>query len=152
MTGETNTYPRGIEATVGAVVINEKNQVLMFKSPKWHNKYMFGGGHIEPGEKMFEACMREAKEEFGADIEIIELLHADECFIEPPQFKRKAHFVYFNILCKIKKNSTIILDNIELTTMDWLSVDEAIEKCDSTCKNTLMALKKRIEAGETFFE
>ncbi len=144
-------YPRGIEATVGAVVINEDNKVLMFKSPKWHDKYMFGGGHIEVGEKMYDACIREAKEEFGADIEIIGLLHADECFIEPPQFKRNAHFVYFNILCKLKENAVIKLDNVELTTMDWLSVDEAIEKCDSTCRNTLITLKKRIDSGEKLF-
>lgn len=144
-------YPRGVEVTVGPVVINKDNKILMFKSPKWNDKYMFAGGHIEPGEKMFDALRRESKEEFGADVDVIDFLHTDEYFVEPPQFKRPAHFICFDILCKIKDGETIKLDDDELKDMAWLTIDEAIEKSDESCQDTLKTLKKRIESGEKFF-
>jgi nucleoside triphosphatase len=53
-------YP---EATVGAVILNSEDKVLICKSNKWNQKYVIPGGHIEAGESMEEALVREVKEE-----------------------------------------------------------------------------------------
>lgn len=41
-------YP---EATVGALIVNEKGEVLLVHSKKWGEKYTVPGGHIELGEQ-----------------------------------------------------------------------------------------------------
>ena len=56
-------YPRGIEVIVGAYIINDKNQVLLFQSPKWGNEWTICGGHVEVGETIDAAVKREVKEE-----------------------------------------------------------------------------------------
>ena len=53
-------FPRAI---VAALIFNEENELFLMKSPKWKNKYITPGGHIEKGETMVEALKREIKEE-----------------------------------------------------------------------------------------
>ncbi|ADO77499.1 NUDIX hydrolase [Halanaerobium praevalens DSM 2228] len=40
-------YP---EPTVGAIIFNPDNKILLCKSHKWNNQYIIPGGHIELGE------------------------------------------------------------------------------------------------------
>ncbi len=61
-------YP---EITVGAVIFNSDNKILLCKSHKWNDKYIIPGGHIELGEKMETALKREILEETGLEIYII---------------------------------------------------------------------------------
>ncbi|ODS50116.1 MAG: nucleoside triphosphatase, partial [Halanaerobium sp. 4-GBenrich] len=68
-------YP---ETVVGAVIFNPENKVLICRSTKWNSKYIIPGGHIESGEKMEEALVREVKEETGLEIYDIELLSLKE--------------------------------------------------------------------------
>ena len=49
-------YP---EPTVGAIIFNPDNKILLCKSHKWNNKYIIPGGHIELGTKMEAALKRE---------------------------------------------------------------------------------------------
>jgi nucleoside triphosphatase len=49
------------EPTVGALIFNQKEEILLIKSAKWHGKYVMPGGHIELGEKYQEALKREIK-------------------------------------------------------------------------------------------
>ena len=59
----TQIYP---EPTVGALIINNKKEILLVKSHKWlNNKYSVPGGHVEIGESFEEAIIREVKEETG---------------------------------------------------------------------------------------
>ncbi len=57
--------PRGIEVVSGAIIRDKEGKILLTKSPKWKNKWIFPGGHIEPGEKILDAAKREAEEETG---------------------------------------------------------------------------------------
>ena len=53
----TQVYP---EPTVGALIINNKKEILLVKSHKWlNNKYSVPGGHVEIGESFEEAIIRE---------------------------------------------------------------------------------------------
>ena len=68
----TQVYP---EPTVGALIINNKKEILLVKSHKWlNNKYSVPGGHVEIGESFEEAIIREVKEETGLDIKITRLI------------------------------------------------------------------------------
>ena len=44
-------FPRGVELVCG-VIIRKGEKILLAKSPKWRNKWVFPGGHIEPGESI----------------------------------------------------------------------------------------------------
>ena len=54
-----------VEVTVSGVIFNRNKQVLLCKSPKWNDQWVIPGGHVEYGEKLEEALIREMKEETG---------------------------------------------------------------------------------------
>ena len=58
------------EISCGAVVINEKNEILLVKTVKGY--YGFPKGHMEKGETKLETAIREVKEETNIDIEIVD--------------------------------------------------------------------------------
>lgn len=136
-------YPRGIEVIVGAYIINDKNQVLLFQSPKWDNEWTICGGHVEVGETIEAALMREAKEEIGIDIDIIDTLAVGTFFAHPPRFQRDAHFVYIDSVIKMRPGS-FHLDKRELTNAQWFDIDDALnlEKISSSCQTSLQKLKE----------
>ena len=94
------------------------------KSPKWHDKYVIPGGHIELGEKMEDALKREIKEETNLEIFDIEFLSFQE-FIFDPAFKKKRHFILFDFSCKTK--STEVKLNEEGTEFIWATPTEALK-------------------------
>lgn len=60
---------------VKSLIINKEGKILLVKRDReWHKeshgKWEFPGGKIDFGETPEEACIREAKEESGIDIEI----------------------------------------------------------------------------------
>ena len=72
-------YP---EPTVGALIINDMDEVLLVKSYKWKNrKYSVPGGHVELGESFEEAIIREVKEETGLDVVPKRLFMIQECVL-----------------------------------------------------------------------
>ena len=58
------------EKSCGAIIINDKKEVLLLKQTKGH--YGFPKGHMESGETEIETAIRETKEETNLDIEIDE--------------------------------------------------------------------------------
>lgn len=54
--------------SVAALVINEKSEILLVKSP-WRG-WEYPGGLIEPGESFEAALKREVREESGVEVEI----------------------------------------------------------------------------------
>lgn len=55
--------------SAAAIVINDKNELLLIKGPR--RGWEMPGGQVEVGESLREAAIRETKEESGIDIEII---------------------------------------------------------------------------------
>lgn len=110
-------YERGVEVTASAVITNENNQVLLAESKKWKNLWLPPGGHVDPGESIFEAACREGKEEVGLQLKAIELINLGE----------------------------LKIDQRELSEARWFDIDEAIEVVTSgdTIENTLLLLKEK---------
>jgi len=64
-----NPAPIDRHMTVSSFVYHEGKTALY-----WHRKlqmWLPAGGHIEPGEDPYEAAVREVREEFGLDVELL---------------------------------------------------------------------------------
>ncbi|OGL87764.1 hypothetical protein A3I42_01095, partial [Candidatus Uhrbacteria bacterium RIFCSPLOWO2_02_FULL_49_11] len=138
-------FPRGIEVAGSAIIEDGEGKILLVKSPKWHNKWTMPGGHIEPGEKIEDAQLREAEEEVGLNLKFVDIITFGE-LIGSKDFYRPAHFIYFDILCKTD-NKNVKLDNKELKEYVWVEPQKALamdlaESYDKTIKDYLK-FKKR---------
>lgn len=135
-------YP---EPTVGAVIFNKKGKLLLVKSPKWFDKFVLPGGHIELGEKAEEALKREIKEEIGLDIENIEFIQYQDA-IYTPEFAKKKHFLYLDFIAECKDDN-VAIDGDEITEYCWVESSEAL-KMDlaSYARKAVQASLKRRKA------
>lgn len=135
------TYPKGIEVAVGPFIINEKQQLLLFRSPKWKDEWLVPGGHVEVGESLQDAVVRETMEELGVEIEVIDLFNVGESFVSPPEFKRNAHFVFIDFVAKLKSDNFTFND--EISDYKWFDLDEAIQNPEvkDTCRRAIKKLK-----------
>jgi len=136
-----NKFERGVEVVVGTIIVNSEGKIFLAKSPKWNNKWIIPGGHIEPGETIIEAGLREAKEEVGLDLESSGIISYGE-MINLKDFHRPAHFIYFDVLCKVQ-DPEIKIDGDELTEFAWFLPEEAL-KIELT-SGSMRGIKEYIE-------
>ena len=115
------TYP---EPTVGAFVFNLTGELLLLKSHKWPGQYVVPGGHVELGERIEEAVVRETKEETGLDVFDLEFILFQE-FIYDPSFWKPRHFIFFDYACKTE--STDVKLNDEAEEHIWVQLQEAVQ-------------------------
>ena len=115
------TFP---EPTVGAFIFNKAGEILLLKSHKWPGKYVVPGGHVELGEHLEDAVIRETKEETGLDIYDIEFINFQQ-FIHDPAFWKRRHFIFFDYACKT--DSTDVQLNNEAEEHVWVQLDAAVQ-------------------------
>jgi 8-oxo-dGTP pyrophosphatase MutT (NUDIX family) len=140
---QNDKYTKGVEVTVGPLPVDNHGQVLLCRSSKMPN-WCICGGHVEPGETLAEAVAREAKEEIGAEVDVLEQLCMEECFMSPPAFNRYAHFIFFTYLVKVKPGQEIKIDNDEIIDYKWMSPKDALPIVGCTYKKPLQILIDRV--------
>ena len=113
-------YP---EPTVGTFIFNKDGELLLLKSHKWPGRYVVPGGHVELGETIEEAAIREAKEETGLDIYDLMFINFQE-FIYDPSFWKKRHFIFFDYMCRT--DSLEVKLNDEAQEHVWVKLDAAL--------------------------
>lgn len=110
-------YP---EPTVGAIIFNPEDKILLCKSHKWDNKYIIPGGHIELGEKMKEALEREILEETGLEIYDIQLISIKESVYDK-SFHEEKHFIFIDYVCRT--DSFKVNLNEEAQEYEWVDLN-----------------------------
>ena len=109
---------------VGALVFNSKGDIILLKSPKWHDKYINPCGHLEFMEKIEEGVKREVFEETGLEVYDIKFQKILE-FLDSEQFhKRNLHFVGLQYICKAKDGKVRI--NREASEHTWIKPEKAL--------------------------
>ena len=111
------------EPTVGVFIFNLKGELLLLQSHKWPGMYVVPGGHVELGERIAEAAVREAKEETGLDIYDLEFINFQE-FIYDPAFWKQRHFIFFDYAAKTDSIDVVL--NNEAQEYVWVELGEAL--------------------------
>ena len=117
--GTEQKYP---EPTVGALIFNDKDQILLVKTHKWKGKYTIPGGHVELGERLTEALKREIGEETGLNLKSAKFLCYQE-FIFDECFWEKKHFIFFDFICRVDGEKVTLND--EAQEFVWAGLEEA---------------------------
>ena len=107
----------------GALIFNEKQQVLMVRERLLnHIGFKLPGGHIELGEKISTAIVREVFEETGIHSEFVGI----QGFASKEKFRFGKPNIYF--LCRLHALSTEIniQDTDEIEEARWCDVQEYI--------------------------
>ncbi|MFM7101519.1 MAG: NUDIX domain-containing protein [Verrucomicrobiota bacterium] len=109
--------------TVGALVANDRGQVLLVRTNKWSNRWGIPGGKIAWGEPSEDALRRELREETGLEVRDVRFVMVQDA-IHPPEFYRDAHFLLLNYVCRAPGHPVVVL-NHEAQEFRWLRLDEA---------------------------
>lgn len=135
-------YP---EATVGALIVNGKGEILLVRSYKWGSRYTVPGGHIELGEASEKAVRREVREEVGLEVEPIRLLLVQEA-IYPEGYIKHEHFIFLDYLCRTS-SSDVKLDGKEIQEYLWTNPDDALQlDLESYTRNLVEAYMRDLES------
>ncbi len=126
-------YP---EPAVGALILNDKKQILLTKSHKWKNCFTIPGGHIELHERIEDALKREVREEVGLEVKPIKFLLMQEA-IYSKEFYKPKHFIFLDYLCKAESND-VKVDGDEIQEFLWIDPEKALEiNVDTFTKRTI---------------
>jgi nucleoside triphosphatase len=121
---EEKNYP---EPIVGALIVNKEGKILLAKGKKWGGKYTCFGGHVEMGETLEDAVIREVKEETGLNVEIVDKLLFHDSIFEK-DFHKKKHFVFTDFLCKYEGDNNLVKTNEEYENeFNWFTIEEALK-------------------------
>jgi phosphoglycolate phosphatase len=118
----------GIEhpiVTVGGLIFNSRDEVLMIRTHKWSGLWGIPGGKIKFGESSIDALRRELKEETNLDVEEIRFVLVQDC-IHSKEFYRDAHFVLLNYTCRCAGQPSVTL-NEEASEFRWLTIENAFK-------------------------
>ncbi len=133
------------EPTVGVFIFNQQGELLLLQSHKWPGAYVIPGGHVELGERIEEAAVREAKEETGLDIYDLEFITFQQ-FIYDPAFWKQRHFIFFDFAAKT--DSTDVVLNNEAQEYIWIAPQEALGlELDAYTRTSIEAYLKKSGRG-----
>jgi nucleoside triphosphatase len=115
-------YP---EPIVGAFILNKKGQLFLFQTHKWNNSYCVPGGHIEWGESIDNALLREVKEETNLIVKKKKFLCLWE-FIAEEEFWKKKHMIFLNFLVETTNEMQEVKLNHEAEEYIWITPQKAL--------------------------
>ena len=109
--------------TVGALIFDPEDRLLLVKTHKWGDRFGIPGGKIEEGEPMAAAVVREIKEETGLDVTDIHFALAQDC-IHSPEFYKPTHMVLLNFTCHCDGGAVTL--NEEAEDFAWVTPAQAL--------------------------
>jgi mutator protein MutT len=99
--------------TAGAVIFNDKSQVLLLKHRfRPGSGWGLPGGFLEKGEQPIEALRRELREEIGLEVEDVEVF-AVRSFKKPQQVE---------VLFRCRANGPMKPPTMEVERAEWFSI------------------------------
>jgi len=125
-------YPMRPIVGVGAVVLQDGKIILVKRRAEpGKGRWSIPGGTVHLGEKVRDATIREAKEESGLDIEIVEDRPMDvfDSIITDERGRTKYHFTLLEFLTRPKGGTLKAAE--DASEARWVSLEE-VKKYDLT--------------------
>ncbi|MEM1942996.1 MAG: NUDIX domain-containing protein [Candidatus Caldarchaeum sp.] len=114
------------ELTVGAFILDRRDNLLLVVSHKWFYLYSIPGGHVNYGEKIFDAVVREAREEVGIEVKPEKVIAIQEV-CNPGQFYKKGrHFIFVDVLCRAL-STDVKADHQEIQGYVWTELRRSLQ-------------------------
>lgn len=110
--------------TVGALILNDRDECLMIRTKKWRDKWGIPGGKIRRGESAETALVREVLEETNLSLKNIRFAMVQDC-IDSDEFYRRAHFILLNYIAR--SNGSNVQLNDEGQEWRWMKVPDALK-------------------------
>jgi len=110
-------------ATVGALAVGPKQQVLLIRTHKWLGSWGVPGGKIHYGESLRHALLREFREETGLELFDIHWGPVQEAVLSR-EFHKPAHFILLNFVARSASEKVVL--NQEAQEYRWLPPREAL--------------------------
>lgn len=111
--------------TVGALIFNRRNELLLVKSKKWNDQYGIPAGKLKLYEPIKCGLQREIKEETGLDVFDVRFLLTQE-LIHPEGFYLDAHYVSMNYCCRTDSSEVVLND--EAYDYIWIKPEITLEQ------------------------
>jgi phosphoglycolate phosphatase-like HAD superfamily hydrolase/ADP-ribose pyrophosphatase YjhB (NUDIX family) len=115
---------QGPVVTVGGLVLNDRDEVLLVRTPKWSHRWGMPGGKVRQGESCEAALRRELLEETGLNVVEVRWVEMQEC-VNPPEFYRPAHFLLLTYVCRVHGPAEVRL-NEEGCAWRWVPLTSAL--------------------------
>lgn len=108
----------------------------------YHGQYVMPGGKVNTDESFKRALQREVFEECGLSVDVEEVFHVDEWFIDVPG--KPKHIVGSYFACRAKEGEVIL--NSEFDTYKWIQPTEYERfAINAEAKRAFLAYIKRWE-------
>lgn len=130
------------------IFIIKENKILLgrrFNTGWQDGSYGLPSGHLEDGESLTDAVLRETKEETGieAKAEDVKFAHV---------MHRKSIYIDFFFLAKQWSGEPQILEKDKCDDLQWFNLDELPENIVPSVKFAIENYQKGIEFSEFFIE
>jgi len=138
-------YPSQPVVGVGVVIVNRGRLVLVKRGAEPAlGKWSFPGGAVELGEAVRDAAVREAKEECGLDVELVEdrPMDAYDILTLDQSERLRYHYVLLQFLAQPKEGA--LKPTSDVTDARWVPMEE-VETYDLTESARLFFRKYRKE-------
>jgi phosphoglycolate phosphatase-like HAD superfamily hydrolase/ADP-ribose pyrophosphatase YjhB (NUDIX family) len=133
--------------TVGGLIFDAEDRVLMLRTHKWSNLWGIPGGKIKWGEASEDALRREIKEETNLDVAEIDFVLVQDC-IHSKEFYRDAHFVLLNYMCRCVGETDVKL-NDEAREFRWVTPGAASKMAlNEPTRKLLLAVRSSKVTGK----
>ena len=127
--------------TVGGLILNNNNQILLIKTNKWSGLYGTPGGKVDYGESLEIALKREIKEETNLSIKDIHFVFYQDC-IENKEFYKPRHFLLMNFIAHIDPGEVSL--NYESEHFRWEKIEDALKlPLNQPTKKLILELQDR---------
>jgi 8-oxo-dGTP diphosphatase len=108
---------------VYCLIYNEENKQILMVYNGDTNHWSMPGGAVEEGETLEQAAIREAKEETGLLVKIIDIVAVNECFFE----KEEEHAIFITFRAIIIGGNISIENPEEISEITWVDISKADE-------------------------
>ncbi|WP_234268803.1 NUDIX hydrolase [Billgrantia ethanolica] len=122
-----------IVAVAAAAIEQGRVLVVRRSKPPNANKFALPGGRVEPGETLFEAAVRELREETGIEAEAERVVTAIEEIHQDPRGRLLHHYVIVVVSCRTLGGNAVAGDDAsEIRWLDRTQIGEEPELCANT--------------------